>query len=296
MSMSTSGWTSERFYAEYETPAVRFVDNFSAGTRGAASAEYFLAAGYAVIFLSRQHSQFPYTRLYSHTTNPFFDILQEPQSASGDGQVRVKDDQVEKLLPVLHAYHQAIQTQCLLSVPFVTVIEYLFLLRGISEEMKPLHKNAMHYLAAAVSDFFIPLNRIQEHKIQSSDGGLQLVLEPVPKVLANLVHDWTPESYVVSFKLETDQQLIIPKAEISLDRYGHQLVIGNDLARRKTELVFIERVPENERKAGAKAYKSTEFHLSKEATYEIEQDVVASLNDRHSRWIEGPHSNSLCIK
>lgn len=32
---------------------VRFVDNFSAGTRGASSAEYFLDAGYAVIFMHR---------------------------------------------------------------------------------------------------------------------------------------------------------------------------------------------------------------------------------------------------
>lgn len=32
---------------------VRFVDNFSAGIRGASSTEYFLAAGYAVIFIYR---------------------------------------------------------------------------------------------------------------------------------------------------------------------------------------------------------------------------------------------------
>lgn len=36
-----------------EHNTVRFVDNFSAGTRGSASTEYFLEAGYAVIFLYR---------------------------------------------------------------------------------------------------------------------------------------------------------------------------------------------------------------------------------------------------
>jgi len=36
-----------------EHNTVRFVDNFSAGTRGSASAEYFLGAGYSVIFLYR---------------------------------------------------------------------------------------------------------------------------------------------------------------------------------------------------------------------------------------------------
>lgn len=36
-----------------EHNTVRFVDNFSAGSRGSASVEYFLKAGYAVIFLNR---------------------------------------------------------------------------------------------------------------------------------------------------------------------------------------------------------------------------------------------------
>jgi phosphopantothenoylcysteine synthetase/decarboxylase len=36
-----------------EHNTVRFVDNFSAGTRGSASAEYFLEENYAVIFIYR---------------------------------------------------------------------------------------------------------------------------------------------------------------------------------------------------------------------------------------------------
>src|ERR1700712_2715570 len=43
----TSGGTT----VPLENQTVRFIDNFSAGTRGATSAEYFLDAGYAVIFL-----------------------------------------------------------------------------------------------------------------------------------------------------------------------------------------------------------------------------------------------------
>ena len=37
--------------APLERSAVRFIDNFSSGSRGAASAEYFLERGYAVVFL-----------------------------------------------------------------------------------------------------------------------------------------------------------------------------------------------------------------------------------------------------
>ncbi|KAK7685913.1 Phosphopantothenate--cysteine ligase cab2 [Cerrena zonata] len=48
----TSGGTT----VPLELNVVRFLDNFSAGTRGATSAEYFLKAGYAVIFMHRQFS------------------------------------------------------------------------------------------------------------------------------------------------------------------------------------------------------------------------------------------------
>ena len=66
-------------------------------------------------------------------------------------------------------------------------------------------------------------------------------MDQVPKVLRPLVQEWTPEGYIVSFKLETDPNLLIPKSRAALSRYGHQLVIGNDLHRRKHEVVFVER-------------------------------------------------------
>lgn len=45
----TSGGTT----VPLERLTVRFVDNFSSGTRGAASTEYFLESGYKVIMLYR---------------------------------------------------------------------------------------------------------------------------------------------------------------------------------------------------------------------------------------------------
>jgi phosphopantothenate-cysteine ligase len=60
-----------------ENQTVRFIDNFSAGTRGACSAEYFIENGYAVIFLHRKFSLLPYSRHYSHTTNCFLDFMVE---------------------------------------------------------------------------------------------------------------------------------------------------------------------------------------------------------------------------
>lgn len=49
------------------------MDNFSAGTRGSASAEYFLERGYAVIFMHRLKSLEPFTRHF--TGQQFFDML-----------------------------------------------------------------------------------------------------------------------------------------------------------------------------------------------------------------------------
>jgi phosphopantothenate-cysteine ligase len=57
-----------------EHNTVRFVDNFSAGTRGAASAEYFLEHSYAVIFMHRLKSLEPFTRHFSG--QKFMDMLE----------------------------------------------------------------------------------------------------------------------------------------------------------------------------------------------------------------------------
>lgn len=56
-----------------EHNTVRFVDNFSGGNRGAASTEYFLDNGYAVIFMHRLKSLEPFTRHFNG--QKFMDML-----------------------------------------------------------------------------------------------------------------------------------------------------------------------------------------------------------------------------
>lgn len=48
-------------------------------------------------------------------------------------------------------------------------------------------------------------------------------LQLVPKILRPLVKDWVPEGFVVSFKLETDASLLVPKSEDALNNYGHKV-------------------------------------------------------------------------
>jgi len=270
----TSGGTT----VPLERQTVRFIDNFSAGTRGATSAEYFLETGYAVIFLHRQFSLLPYSRHYSHATDCFLDFLHE----GPNGSVVANEEYREKMLKVLQQYNSAKEKNLLLTLPFTTITDYLFVLRSISQLMRPLGPQGLLYLAAAVSDFFVPPERMVEHKIQSTNAAdaqaekeneeeafdnfdsspaiprskrLIVDLDPVPKFLKNLVDGWAPEGMIVSFKLETDPQILVHKAQYSLTRYQHHLVIGNLLSTRKWEVVFVApgqadkwiRVPRNRR-------------------------------------------------
>ncbi|KAL1896474.1 Phosphopantothenate--cysteine ligase cab2 [Ceratocystis pirilliformis] len=162
----TSGGTT----VPLEKQTVRFIDNFSAGTRGATSAEYFLEAGYAVIFLHRQFSLQPFSRHYSHATDCFLDFMEDVDDGVHGHHVMAKQAHQAKMLKVLRQYNTAKKQNLLLMLPFVTITDYVFELRAIARLLRPLGKNALLYLAAAVSDFFVPANRMAEHKIQSTDA------------------------------------------------------------------------------------------------------------------------------
>lgn len=331
----TSGGTT----VPLERQTVRFIDNFSAGTRGATSAEYFLETGYAVIFLHRQFSLLPYSRHYSHATDCFLDFLHE----GPNGSVVANEEYREKMLKVLRQYNSAKEMNLLLTLPFTTITDYLFVLRSIAQLMRPLGPRGLLYLAAAVSDFFVPPERMAEHKIQSTNAvdlraekasekeaeeeetfdnfdsspvvprskRLIIDLDPVPKFLKNLVDGWAPEGMIVSFKLETDPEILVHKAKYSLDRYQHHLVIGNLLSTRKWEVVFVTpgqsdkwiRVPQHRRKktisgieylVGA-ADKDTNLKEQpldpidlpdREPEMEIESLIIPAVEEVHTRHIE----------
>lgn len=268
---------------------MRFLDNFSAGTRGAASAEQFLRTGkYAVIFLHRQHSLQPFSRHYSHSTNPFLDLLEHtseedatepppesiaiseevfikqaelveelplpnlaevasasngesadthifpnlnamalnresPSSPPSEGRIQVRLSDNNAMQSILGSYKLVQKLGLLHTIPFVTVFDYLFLLRGIAQIMGAketgLGRRGLYYLAAAVSDFFLPQQRMvshrlitpitailtvhlqSQHKIQSGKGSLVIEMDQVPKVLRTLVEHWSQDGMIVSFKV-----------------------------------------------------------------------------------------------
>ncbi|XP_064618334.1 phosphopantothenate--cysteine ligase-like [Liolophura sinensis] len=266
----TSGGTT----VPLESRTVRFIDNFSVGTRGSSSAEYFLQHGYAVLFLHRSRSLKPFSRHFSRLS--VLDLIEISCTHADLETLTVKDCYRAKIKKQLSLYESVRQSGSLLCVEFTSLADYLYLLRASCQALHSIGPKAVLYLAAAVSDFYIPKNEMPEHKIQSSDGALQLSLQLVPKMLKPLVKDWVPSAFVVSFKLETDEQILVKKSKDSLTKYQHQLVIANVLDTRKQKVLFVSRLSE-------------EFvSISSEemaAGIEIESKIIPAVKQRHHEFL-----------
>ncbi|KAJ3005757.1 hypothetical protein NUW54_g4200 [Trametes sanguinea] len=199
-------------------------------TRGSTSAEYFLKAGYAVIFMHRQFSLQPFSRHYSHSTHPFLDFLdfdpsEDPSEAS---HIVVRPSERAQLLEVLTAYKAVQRAGTLLTLTFVTVNDYLWLLRAVSQEMSLLGRSCLYYLAAAVSDFFLPRQKMYKNGHEKATSCRSRFAFRQPFDFASfLTHPPTAGDR----SRPADSQ-----GAASACRYGHQVVIGNDLHHRKFSL------------------------------------------------------------
>jgi len=150
-----------------------------------------------------------------------------------------------RLLSELECFQAARNSKQLIMLSFTSVTDYLELLELVAREIGAVYQSrALFYLAAAVSDFYVPPEKLAEHKIQSHGGahggaGLTLNLDNVPKKLGDLVSIWAPHSFVVSFKLETDTALVISKARRAIESYGVHLVVANLLQTRRNIVYLV---------------------------------------------------------
>lgn len=62
-----------------------------------------------------------------------------------------------KLLPLIEAYQEVIAENRIHFINFNTLTEYLFLLKEVASNLALFGSKAVIYLAAAVSDFYIPV-------------------------------------------------------------------------------------------------------------------------------------------
>lgn len=274
----TSGGTS----VPLEKNTVRSIENFSKGERGSNCAEEFLSCGYRVLFLHRTGSITPYTtsvrcQLSSHIDHNLLNKIDSTDDTynDSDNKMAINCTNKKELLVEVQKYKDAVSSNMLLLYSFDTVTDYLMLLEVASRELNSLGCASMFFLAAAVSDFYIPEEHMVTHKIQSvpietasvkidrvsdeeekedtsvssstdtlingskaDDDGrknerFELKLHFVPKMLKLLTSEWARDAFIVSFKLETDEDVLFDKAMKAINKYHVHLVIANVLHTRK---------------------------------------------------------------
>jgi phosphopantothenate-cysteine ligase len=145
------------------------------------------------------------------------------------------------------------------------------------------------FLAAAVSDFYVPLDKMvrdsssasarltigqASHKIQSCDG-LHLELENVPKMLKALSCSWCPKAFLVSFKLETDAEMLMKKIRKSLSSYHQHWVVGNLLQTRFSRVTLVS--PHDQ-----------VVELKREEDNDLNTQIVKFLSQQHDSFILKP--------
>jgi len=209
------------------------------------------------------HQQYPKQQTKSRRSNHRGEISINPKLA-----------QSSILQSTLRQYKHVKQQGMLITINFQTVDDYLHKLQLCSEAINMSGSLGLVYLAAAVSDFYIPQEKRALHKIQSRDYGIKsqasssiessssengntddnnnientmqieedntltLKLYPVPKVIPTLRKEWCPNAFVVSFKLETDSTILQQKAVLAMKRNNVHIIVGNELSTRY-EKVFI---------------------------------------------------------
>ncbi|XP_034200855.1 phosphopantothenate--cysteine ligase 2-like isoform X3 [Prunus dulcis] len=169
---------------------------------------------------------------------------------------------------------KAVTGSLLLKLPFTTIFEYLQMLQMIALSMRSLGPHAMLYLAAAVSDFYVPWKSMAEHKIQSGAGPLDMRLVQVPKMLLVLRQDWAPKAFCISFKLETDSKILLEKADMALKKYKMHMVVANELSTRKEEVVVV------------RSNEKVSVHRNNSlGDNDVESPLIELIVERHSAYV-----------
>ncbi|KAK6115457.1 hypothetical protein DH2020_007726 [Rehmannia glutinosa] len=237
----TSGGTT----VPLEQRCVRYIDNFSSGHRGAASTE-------------------------SLPDDPLLECFE----VTSESNITVHPKYANTVRGAISDNRKAVIRGTLLKLPFTTIFEYLQILQLIATSMRSLGSSALFYLAAAVSDFYVPWESMAVHKIQSSSGPLDMRLAQVPKMLSVLRKDWAPLAFCISFKLETDTKILLEKADMALKKYNMHMVVANELLTRKEEVIVV-----------TKSGNITVHRDKTQAGADVEDPLIKLIVDRHSAYI-----------
>jgi phosphopantothenate-cysteine ligase len=200
-----------------------------------------------------------------------------------------------RLQSALKDRKSVLQEGRLLTVPFRSVEEYLAKLQLCAESMRDSQALAILYLAAAVSDFYVPKDQRSEHKIQSADGSLTLQLSPVPKAMGLLRSTWAPDAFVCSFKLETDKEILRTKAERAVQKYGCHMVIGNLLHTRHDQVWVLAPSQIDAPPADVKEWPMVEISKprSSDESDALESQIMEFVVQAHFEYISSSYNGSF---
>jgi len=281
IALVTSGGTS----VPLEKNCVRSLENFSTGNRGAASTEWFLRSGYAVIFLTRKGSVGPFGRHVARVSSQRMDLefmnYLEESLDSECYKIQLKVSDSSWVVDVLREYHTTKRKGLLMQVQFTTLVDYLFYLLELCSALEDAKRKALIYLAAAVSDFYLPKKEMAVHKIQSREGPLTLSLQPTPKALGYL-KGVCPKAFWISFKLETDHKLLESKARGAIAKYGMDCVVANMLQSYKEECFLI--MQNTDAIPIKKPIENDKGTLDQRTMNELERLIIQELSRRHEQF------------
>ena len=297
-----------------ESLPVRYLDNFSTGTRGAACVEHFVRLGYAVIHLTRDGSCPAFARhlapLWHSSSTPDSSPSPLPASshpfaltAAAMGAVHVDASEgrlclgsapaSESLKRQLARYTDAVASHRLLVLPFSSLSSYAHTLHTVLTLLAPLSSRVLLVSAAAVSDWFLPLTRLTHGKVSSGEA-LNLRLEPVPKLLP-MARWLCPHSVCVSFKLDVEWEGLEGKGRRAIEEYGMNVVVLNELRTRYDRVVLLyedytEEVRRKERKKGRGEEGAGQGEGEEREEDEIEYEMCEILSNYHDAARSAKHA------
>ncbi|OQR92318.1 hypothetical protein ACHHYP_03818 [Achlya hypogyna] len=215
------------------------MDAVSYGDRGAASAEQFLRAGYAVIFLHRQGSLAPFSRHFQRyiQDNVFMSMCQ----MDDEGSLVFRSDDADRKAFIAEVLESSQATSSrLFHLRFTTVQQYLYYLRMAASALEPVGTRGLILLGASVLDYYVPpssataaiysslnADSMPTSPSRKEKDALTLNLVRTPNLIRKIRKEFAPTAFLVTLKAIEDKNLMHEAAYNDIERWGVDLVVAN---------------------------------------------------------------------
>lgn len=106
----------------------------------------------------------------------------------------------------------------------------------------------------------------------------------MPKLLGVLRKSWAPHAFVVSFKLETDPNILLEKAYRALDNYDVHFVVANLLNTRREECILVSKgMCESDVCLPADSY--SKIKITRGTVPNLEANLIETIEKAHVQFM-----------